>query len=735
MTTKIPGFPPLTEEQQAILATCPPPRHTGPPSRGQLTRITAAAGAGKTTTLLALAVRAAEQGHTHLSYVTFTRAAASDGRGRLRTALRHQPKNPTIDARTMHSFARQLLQQELPDGTTTNNPWSDKQIKTWISRTCRTEIERFLRPCITVIERTSKNETSRQGRVSKCREQVEFFIYKTLVNFCRSEWTLEVFKGKPFFGRDYYPAKLYHKAGGRGEDAGFSSYIYDRSDDRGYGFYASQAARLWEVALTEDIPSFDFSMKLAQLKKLRVPGSILLVDESQDMDACQVDWISKQQVEFGTHVYVVGDAAQAIYGFRGAKPQFLMGLRSNHDLMLTECWRFGPAVSKIANLVLYAKHHSEQTCFSYDGSPKNWKPYRTKPGIPDKEGLITTEKVSAQWATAKVTVIARTNATLLIEALEVLGFAFGCDDSDAGIMDDEGERVASDLHSPQNHEVTPSDDEQEGDSDDSLLPIPKIHINGSGEHSGINLWKRTFKLVESLFDLYMLSRKDGHNKMQLDEQLFPDFAKSETDWDSFCQECADKELTRYSNVSKVVSLCKERTLEAVDVFNKNVVERHVSAQEADIILTTCHAAKGMEWDCVQVCNDFVSCCTFQPKAAQRANVSPSKKKARIMEPWQFGFGSWGDDVNLLYVACTRAKHTLSVPPCLYEVLDAMDSVHAWYLKRDSGVDNLGIGIKGCKKVLSCEQAESFYESLVLPLRLECELTEDQSLLKCELIDS
>ena len=106
--------------------------------------------------------------------------------------------------------------------------------------------------------------------------------------------------------------------------------------------------------MTEDIPSFDFSMKLAQLKKLRVPGSILLVDESQDMDACQVDWISKQQVEFGTHVYVVGDAAQAIYGFRGAKPQFLMGLRSNHDLMLTECWRFGPAVSKIANLVLYA---------------------------------------------------------------------------------------------------------------------------------------------------------------------------------------------------------------------------------------------------------------------------------------------------------------------------------------------------------------------------------------------
>jgi superfamily I DNA/RNA helicase len=59
-------------------------------------------------------------------------------------------------------------------------------------------------------------------------------------------------------------------------------------------------------------------MKRAQLLGLRIPGTLLLVDESQDMDGCQVNWSAKQQVVFGTHIYVVGDAAQTLFTFRGA---------------------------------------------------------------------------------------------------------------------------------------------------------------------------------------------------------------------------------------------------------------------------------------------------------------------------------------------------------------------------------------------------------------------------------
>ena len=29
-------------------------------------------------------------------------------------------------------------------------------------------------------------------------------------------------------------------------------------------------------------------------------------------------------------------------------------------------------------------------------------------------------------------------------------------------------------------------------------------------------------------------------------------------------------------------------------------------KDADFILPTCHAAKGLEWDCVEVCDDFLN---------------------------------------------------------------------------------------------------------------------------------
>ena len=36
-------------------------------------------------------------------------------------------------------------------------------------------------------------------------------------------------------------------------------------------------------------------MKRAQLNELRIPSSVLLVDECQDLDECQVDWAEKQK--------------------------------------------------------------------------------------------------------------------------------------------------------------------------------------------------------------------------------------------------------------------------------------------------------------------------------------------------------------------------------------------------------------------------------------------------------
>jgi len=178
------------------------------------------------------------------------------------------------------------------------------------------------------------------------------------------------------FGRDYYPAVLFHQKDGA--QLGFAPATYKPK----IGFYAQQVVLLWKQVREDNISCYDFEMKLAQLLQLRIPGTLLLVDESQDMDACQIDWVAAQQVRYGTHVYMVGDPAQAIYEFRGAKPRYLMNLEHvRYDCPLTESWRFGWKLSHVANIMLFAKEYSPQTT-AKSGCWKNWIPYRTRAGRP-----------------------------------------------------------------------------------------------------------------------------------------------------------------------------------------------------------------------------------------------------------------------------------------------------------------------------------------------------------------
>ena len=124
---------------------------------------------------------------------------------------------------------------------------------------------------------------------------VELFIYKSLTHFCQSHWTLETYQSGVPFNLDYYPAKMFHGIKGKGVEYGFQQHrVYNKKGR--IRFYADQACLLWNMVLGQNIRSFNFEMKRAQLLGLQVPGSILLVDESQDMYACQVDWISRQQV-------------------------------------------------------------------------------------------------------------------------------------------------------------------------------------------------------------------------------------------------------------------------------------------------------------------------------------------------------------------------------------------------------------------------------------------------------
>ncbi|KAL3926792.1 MAG: hypothetical protein SGBAC_013335, partial [Bacillariaceae sp.] len=770
----LPGIQ-LTKEQDDILNTCKSPLSTGSSAKGQLVRVTAAAGTGKTTTLLCLALRAVEKGHRSITYLTFTKAAAMDGTRRLCEALDHSGLiahgRVKIDARTLHSSASQALNQhrqaEDPSADFGNKVWSDKKLKQWISRTLNAEIESFLEPCFNELQRrrssSSRNNSSSsssstnnsQGGAHQrvARDQVEFFLFKTLDQFCTKCMSRREFGKKNTFGRVYFPAKLFHESEQRGGKLGFHPRIYKNR----VHWYADQACALWDKAAEEDIRTFNFIMKRAQLLSLKVPGTILLIDESQDMDGCQVHWVA-EQVKFSKHVYVVGDAAQSIYGFRGAKSEYLMELPIDREQMLTDSFRFGPGIAEVSNLVLFAKENSDQTAEVYDHRKrcmkwKNWSPYRIKAGI-DKPSVVTGEPLLPNWQnykdrSEKITLIARNNKTLFEEALGLIGFApvseedsikappgnqksnqerrshIHTEDDEDFILLDEDDVVKNQRRSTSNEGT--NSDAPSTETETETPPIPKIHINGFGESSGRKVWLKMFRLIGAVYDLFKLSveknQANPNGMMQLPKPLFPEFSGRDVTWCSFCEDVNRREMNRYTIPISVVNAYGHCTMAAVELFQREVVDKQYSASDSDIILTTCHAAKGMEWENVQVADDFIKLADYLVHNIKEKNPTfgfePASKKMKTTQKWKFGFQAWGDDVNLAYVAFTRAKRTLSLPCCALNAIRDFDTILEWESCDDMSQDLPEIhGLTEHKIDVTPERMEEIRNSLVFKYREE-----------------
>jgi hypothetical protein len=123
----------------------------------------------------------------------------------------------------------------------------------------------------------------RASLLLSAQRQVVFYIYKTLNQFCRSSDSLEEFRDVHRRKRNYYPATVFHTSDAS-EKLGFPVIVYQNK----VSFYADTALQVWDSLEKNQKRSYDLEMKRAHLKALRIPGSVLLVDESQDMDGCQV---------------------------------------------------------------------------------------------------------------------------------------------------------------------------------------------------------------------------------------------------------------------------------------------------------------------------------------------------------------------------------------------------------------------------------------------------------------
>jgi superfamily I DNA/RNA helicase len=105
----------------------------------------------------------------------------------------------------------------------------------------------------------------------------------------------------------------------------------------------------------------------------------------------------------------------------------------------------------------------------------------------------------------------------------------------------------------------------------------------------------------------------------------------------------------------MLEIVKEYGNDIYDII-KNIKEKHVPNDEkekADYIFSTVHRCKGMEYDQVELINDFINEKKLENKLRE--------DRAEGKEP---DFTKLNEEINLLYVAVTRTKNKLVIPETL-----------------------------------------------------------------------
>lgn len=113
---------------------------------------------------------------------------------------------------------------------------------------------------------------------------------------------------------------------------------------------------------------------------------------------------------------------------------------------------------------------------------------------------------------------------------------------------------------------------------------------------------------------------------------------------------------------------------------KNLKDLHTGDEDrskAEMIFSTVHRAKGMEYDTVHLVNDFISEQKLDRAIKEAAAEKQTPDKSKLNE-----------EINLLYVAVTRTRHKLYLPDSLVPA-DLPASAHIIKLRKENNDNTFG----------------------------------------------
>ncbi|MFN5540368.1 MAG: UvrD-helicase domain-containing protein [Candidatus Melainabacteria bacterium] len=149
----------------------------------------------------------------------------------------------------------------------------------------------------------------------------------------------------------------------------------------------------------------------------------------------------------------------------------------------------------------------------------------------------------------------------------------------------------------------------------------------------------------SLYDV--LNLYTGKRKLIRDKLLKG--MRDTTELDEYINKTEDVQL------GMMVEIIKEYG-DSIPGIIKMIKEKHIDDNDknkAEIIFSTVHRCKGMEYDSIELVNDFMT-----KERLEKIKADPKEK---------FDISKLSEEINLLYVAITRTKDTIYIPESLLPI--------------------------------------------------------------------
>lgn len=299
MTTRKLSFTP-TDEQFAI---------EGAFKENRFTTIQAKSGSGKTSTLYMLANGTEDK----ILYLAFNKSMAEEAR-------RKMPDN--VECRTLHSICYQQLDQALrhkltrPEGAYVNVAGTGNEIA-----------KKF----------KINNLIDKNGKTLLTRAMIGLMVKQTVGKF--------EFSDDAHLGRKHFPTV--YLADLKRKNINENKLITE---------VVTYAKQLWRERIdpkSETIMTHDTYVKLFELSGKDLGYDIIFGDEFQDVNPAFLSIL--RNAKAAKRIVVVGDEFQSIYQFRGSQNMMKETSTYGVELPLTACFRFGPKVADIANMILEDK--------------------------------------------------------------------------------------------------------------------------------------------------------------------------------------------------------------------------------------------------------------------------------------------------------------------------------------------------------------------------------------------